>query len=101
MGAVVFGGMLGFGLGAAIRHIAGALSAFFAAMFAPNAIVEILPANWHDTVQKYLPANAGSQIFTVHHSPRALEPWTGLGVFCLYPLLAVAIATVLINRRDA
>jgi ABC-2 type transport system permease protein len=94
-------GMLGFGLGAAIRHTAGALSAFFGVLFAPTAIVEILPASWHDTVQKYLPANAGSQIFTMHHSPRALEPWTGLGVFCLYALVAVIAATVLISRRDA
>ena len=99
-------GLLGFGLGAAIRHTAGALSAFFAVLFAPSAIVAILPGGWQDAVRRCLPANAGSQVFSVQHNARMLGPWTGLGVFCLYALATVLTATVLtatvlIGRRDA
>ena len=35
------------------------------------------------------------------HNPRFFGPWAGLGVFSLYALLAVTVAAVLIQRRDA
>jgi ABC-2 type transport system permease protein len=94
-------GLLGFGLGAAIRHTAGALSAFFGILFALTAIVDLLPTNWRNDLIKYLPANAGSQVFTVRPDHDALAPWTGLGVLCLYSVAALVIAFVLIDRRDA
>lgn len=94
-------GLLGFGLGALIRHTAGALSAFFGVLFALTAIVDLLPTSWRNDVIEYLPANSGSQIFTVLPSHDSLAPWTGLGVFCLYAVAAIVIAFALINRRDA
>lgn len=93
-------GMLGFGLGALIRHTAGALSAFFGILFALTAVTDLLPTSWRNDVINYMPANAGSQILTVLHPPGALSPWTGLGVLCLYALAANAAAAVLITRRD-
>jgi ABC-type transport system involved in multi-copper enzyme maturation permease subunit len=94
-------GMLGFGLGALIRHTAGALSAFFGVLFALTAIVDLLPTTWRNDIIEYLPANSGSQIFTVLPTHDSLAPWAGLGVFCLYAGAAVIGAFVLINRRDA
>lgn len=94
-------GLLGFGIGALVRHTAGALSAFFGVLFALTVVADLLPTNWRDDVINYLPANAGSQILTVIHSPRALTPWEGLGVLCLYALAAITAATILISRRDA
>src|ERR1700730_9936293 len=46
-------GMLGFGLGALIRHTAGALSAFFGILFALTAIVDLLPTSWRNHLIKY------------------------------------------------
>ena len=94
-------GLLGFGLGALIRHTAGALSAFFGVAFALRALVDILPSNWQANVSKYMPPNAGSQIITVHPGHDVLAPWAGLGVLCLYAAAATVAATVLIGRRDA
>lgn len=93
-------GMLGFGLGALIRHTAGALSAFFGVLFASTALVDLLPTSWRNTVIDYMPANAGSQILTTIRTDSALGPWTGLGVLSLYAAIAVAAATILITRRD-
>lgn len=93
-------GLLGFGIGAVVRHTAGALSAFFGVLFALTVITDLLPTNWRNDVIKYLPANAGSQILTVIHPARALTPWQGLGVLSLYALAAISAATVLITRRD-
>jgi ABC-type transport system involved in multi-copper enzyme maturation permease subunit len=94
-------GMLGFGLGALIRHTAGALSAFFGILFALTAVVDLLPTDWRNAIIKYLPANSGSQILTVLQTNDSLAPWTGLGVFCLYALVPIVAAFALITRRDA
>ncbi len=92
--------LLGFGLGAAIKHTAGALSAFFGLLFAPSAIVDLLPTDWRNDLINYLPANAGSQIFTVYNNKGALGPWAGLGVFCLYATAALVVGLVLTAVRD-
>jgi hypothetical protein len=94
-------GLLGFGLGALVRHTAGALSAFFGLLFASSAVIDLLPTTWRNDVIKFAPANAGTQIFTVIPNRNALAPWAGLGVLCLYAVLAIAAATVLVVRRDA
>ncbi len=94
-------GLLGFGLGALIRHTAGALSAFFGILFALRGLVDILPSSWQADVSKYMPPNAGSQIITVIRGHDTLPPWAGLGVLSLYAAAAITAATMLISRRDA
>jgi ABC-2 type transport system permease protein len=94
-------GLLGFGLGALIRHTAGALSAFFGVLFALSALADLLPASWRNDVMPYMPANAGTQIFSVDRVHDSLAPWTGLGVLCLYAVAAITAAAVLVTRRDA
>ena len=93
--------LLGLGIGATIRHTAGGVSAFFAVLFAPTLLSQLLPADWRNDIINWLPANAGSQIFTVVHPPGALRPWAGLGVFCVYAMVAMAVAWVLVTARDA
>ncbi len=94
-------GVFGFGLGAVIRHTAGAITAFFVAMFAPSALLDLLPTDWRNVAIKYAPANAGSQILTVIRPHDSLTPWTGLAVLAGYAALAVALAFLLVGRRDA
>jgi ABC-2 type transport system permease protein len=93
-------GMLGFGLGALIRHTAGALTAFFGVLFLPSALTDLLPVGWHEAVQKFMPANAGTQIITVLHTPGTLGPWAGLGTLALYAAVILAVATVVTGLRD-
>ena len=92
--------VLGFGLGALIRHTAGALSAFFGILFALTVVVDLLPTNLRNDLINYLPANAGSQIITTHPTIDALSPWVGLGVLCLYAVVPLIAAFALIERRD-
>lgn len=94
-------GLLGFGLGALIQHTAGALSAFFGVLFALSALADLLPTSWRNDVMPYLPANAGTQIFTVDRVHDALAPWTGLAVLCGYAAAAIGVAALLVTRRDA
>jgi ABC-type transport system involved in multi-copper enzyme maturation permease subunit len=97
LGAV---GLLGFGIGAAIRHTAGAMAALFGLLFLPSVLADLLPPSLHYVIE-YMPANSGSQIFTAHFQPPALTPWNGFGVFCLYVAAMLVAAVVLAERRDA
>jgi hypothetical protein len=91
--------LLGLGIGAVIRHTAGAISVFFGVMFAINPIVDLLPTSWRNNIMNYLPVNAGTQIFTTVSVKGSLTPWNGLAVFALY---AAALAGfLLIDVRDA
>lgn len=94
-------GMLGFGLGALIRHTAGALSALFGLLFATTALVDLLPTSWRNATIKFMPLNAGSQILTTQPTHDSLSPWQGIGVFFLYGVVAVISALLLVTRRDA
>ena len=92
-------GLLGFGIGAAVRHTAGAMATLFGLLFLPSALADLLPPSLHYVIE-YMPANSGSQIFTAHHTSPALSPWAGFGVFCLYVLASLIAAVVMTQRRD-
>jgi hypothetical protein len=94
-------GLFGLGLGTIIRSSAGAVATLFGVLFVPTIIMTLLPASWQDTAGRYLPMNAGETIYTVHHQPHTLQPWAGLGVFCLYAAASLATGFILINHRDA
>jgi len=94
-------GVLAFGLGALVRRTAGALASFFAVLFLPSALIDVLPSSWHDAIMKFAPANAGTQILSVHRQHGMLSAWTGLGVLALYAAIIVAAALYFIGRRDA
>jgi len=88
-------------IGALLRNTAAALSTFFAAMFAGDVMADLLPTGWRNHVINYLPTNAGTQAFTVHPSHDALSPAAGLLVLWLYPLVALAVAFLIADRRDS
>jgi ABC-2 type transport system permease protein len=95
-------GLLGLGLGTIIRASAGAISALFGLLFVLPILSEtILSSSEQNTINPYLPFNAGRQIFTVHPDSGSLGPWSGFGVFCIYAAVALAVACVVISRRDA
>jgi ABC-2 type transport system permease protein len=95
-------GLLGLGLGTIIRASAGAISALFGLLFVLPILSEtILSSSEQNTINPYLPFNAGRQIFTVHPASGSLGPWSGFGVFCIYAAVALAVACVVISRRDA
>jgi ABC-2 type transport system permease protein len=64
-------------------------------------IASALPRATQDAINQYLPSNAGQQIFALRIEPHTLQPWAGLGVFCIYAAVALAAAAILIRYRDA
>ena len=99
-------GLLALGLGFLVRHTAGAIATLFGLLLVLPGIVAALPQSWQDTIERWLPVNAGQAIFrhgreAIGGGVHSLAPWTGLGVFCAYAAAALIAAAVLLNRRDA
>jgi ABC-type transport system involved in multi-copper enzyme maturation permease subunit len=93
-------GLFGLGLGAILRSTAGGISAFAAMLFVLPPLMNVLPASWSDAISPYLPSNAGTAIMQTGHPAHTLAPWTGLGVFAAYTAITIAIAAILLRRRD-
>ncbi len=103
-------------LGAILRHGAGTVAAVLVAVILPyllTAGIEVLPAGAADWVLRVTPAAgfAIRQVIPVYPQVDAsytpandyfpLAPWAGFAVTCAWAALALALATYLLNRRDA
>lgn len=93
-------GMFGVAFGALVRNTAGGVAALFGVLLVLPTIFGVLPATWQDHINKYLPSNAGQSALNVIPDPTMLAPWTGMVVFAGYVAVAIAVAAVLLKRRD-
>ena len=93
-------GLFGLGLGAIARTTAGGIAALAAIVFVLPPIIDLLPTSVSSSIDPYLPSNAGGAVWTINPDPNTLAPWTGLAVFAAYAAVSIAIAALLLNRRD-
>jgi ABC-2 type transport system permease protein len=93
-------GVFALGLGAIVRNTAGGIATFAAIMFVIPPLLNILPSSWNNAINPYLPSTAGQAIFSLTHGSDMLAPGPGLALFCGYTALSLAIAAVLLVRRD-
>jgi ABC-type transport system involved in multi-copper enzyme maturation permease subunit len=94
-------GIFTLGLGTIVRNTAGAIAAFAAVFFVIPPLLNILPTSWNNAISPYLPDAAGRSVFSLTHGSHSLGPGAGLGLFVGYCALALAIAAVVLLRRDA
>jgi hypothetical protein len=97
---LVLVGIFALGIGAIVRNTAGGIATFAAIFFVIPPLMNVLPTSWNNAISKYLPSEAGRQIFSLTHDSTSLSPlWGGL-LFAGYCALAIAVAAVLLVRRD-
>jgi hypothetical protein len=98
-------GLLALGLGAIIRHTAGAISAFVGVVLVLPIVVEALPKGLSNALARYLPANIGLVMFSTHsvpdHVASAFSPWVGFALLALYAVVTLAIGFWVLVHRDA
>ncbi|MGH9077198.1 MAG: ABC transporter permease subunit [Acidimicrobiales bacterium] len=94
-------GLLALGLGALVRHTAGAITVVVAVFFVLPGVSNALPTSIQQWVQEFLPTDAGQQVASVVRGAHTLPAWAGLGVLCAYAAVVLGIAYVLLQRRDA
>jgi hypothetical protein len=93
-------GVLTLSLGAIVRNTAGAIGVFAAIFFVIPPLLNVLPSSWNNAIAPYLPDAAGRSIFSLTHGAHSLAPAPGLALFCGYCAVAVALAALLLVRRD-
>ncbi|MDP3891457.1 MAG: hypothetical protein Q8Q44_09525, partial [Nocardioides sp.] len=101
-------GVLGLGLGAIIRHTAGAVTLALGVLLLLPTLWQLLmmTSDWFLRSYSYLPTTAGERIASpevvgsVAGAPAALTPWGGFAVLVLYVAVVLATAAVLLKRRD-
>ena len=95
-------GILATGIGALIRNTAGGIAFFVFLLFVLPGITAILPHTVGDSINPYLPLNAGFTVATsTFEDSHHLSPWGGFAVFCAYAAVAVGAAVIGLLRRDA
>lgn len=92
-------GLFGLGLGAIVRNTAGGIASFAAIMFVLPPLMNVLPSSWNSAASPYLPLQAGEAILSITPGGH-LSPWVGLALFAGYAAAAIAVAAVLLVRRD-
>ena len=93
-------GIFALGIGAIVRNTAGGIATFAAIFFVIPPLMNILPTSWNNAISQYLPSEAARQIFSLTHGAHSLAPWPGGLLFVGYCALTLAIAAVLLVRRD-
>jgi ABC-2 type transport system permease protein len=96
-------GMLAYGLGAILRHTAGAITAAIGLLFVLSILVNFLPQSWQNNVDKWMPAIAGAQIWTTKNQvgSHLFTAWPGFAVLAVYAAVAIVAGLALFRSRDA
>lgn len=102
-------GLLGLGVGALVRHTAGAITLVLGVLLFLPTIVQLLMVwqDWFTNVYPYLPSTAGERIAVpsegmgVPGTPELLDPWTGFAVLMAYVAVALVAAGARLRRADA
>ncbi len=95
-------GLFTVAVGFVLRHTAGTVSVVLALMLVLGNMVMLVPGTLGDWLEKLMPGNAGGALATpVSFNPNLLEPWTGFGVFAAEVAVLLALAFVVVRRRDA
>jgi hypothetical protein len=94
-------GVFALAIGAILRNTAGGIATFAGIFFVIPPLLNILPTSWNDAISKWLPSEAGRQLFSLQQGAHSLSPLAGGLLFAGYCVAAIAIAAVLLVRRDA
>ncbi len=102
--------LMAFAIGAIVRHSAGAITTTLGIMLVVPMVFNILGifVSWAPRVGAHMPTTAGEQIMSFGGiagagmvSDYSLSPWAGIGLLGGYVVVLLAVAAVLMRRRDA
>jgi hypothetical protein len=99
-GYLVLIGVFAMAIGAIVRNTAGGIAAFAALFFVIPPLMNILPSRWNNAISPFLPDAAGRRMFSLTTGAHDLHPLPGFLLFLGHTTLVVAVAAVLLVRRD-
>lgn len=95
-------GLMGLGIGFAIRSTGGAIATLFGIVLVLPLIVQALPQSWQDNITKFLPLNIAEQMMSTTGPVPAhgmSNAW-GAVMLAVYAVAALVIGLVVLKRRD-
>src|SRR5262249_1372620 len=95
--------VIAFGLGAIIRHTAGAITAAIGLMFVLPIIMQVLPDHWRWDIMRFFPAGAGRVLAGTigQQDPHLWSAWPQFGVTLIYAAVLLLAGAYLFRKRDA
>jgi len=93
-------GLFAMGLGALMRNTAAGIATFAGIMFVVPPLISILPSSIANSIDPYLPSNAGEAMMRIGHHANTLSSGAGFAVLAGYVAVVIAAAAVLLVRRD-
>lgn len=94
--------LLALAVGTLVRSTAGAIAILVGFLIVvPGILSAALPSSLAHPVTEWWPSEAGAQVLRVTRESYTLSAWQGFGVFALFIVILLAIATVVLARRDA
>jgi ABC-2 type transport system permease protein len=95
--------LIAFGLGAIIRHTAGAITSTIGLMFVLSIIIQILPDNWRWDIMRFFPDAAGRVLSVTVGGGNAhlWSAWPQFLVTVIWAVVLVGIGGYLFRKRDA
>jgi ABC-2 type transport system permease protein len=91
--------MIGLGLGAVIRHTAGAIAVLVGVFYLP-ALLNVLPPPWNNRIGRFTLLDAAQQASALRPSHDLFSPAISVLILLAWPAAVVLAAAVLITRRD-
>ncbi|GAA2640243.1 hypothetical protein GCM10010399_87200 [Dactylosporangium fulvum] len=95
--------LLSAGVAVLVRDTAGAITGMLGVLYvAPLAASLVSDPRWERRLHRFGPMDAGLAVQTTRHlTPPDIGPWAGLGVLALYAAVAVVLAVIVFEIRDA
>ena len=95
--------VIAFGLGAIIRHTAGAIASAIGLLFVLPIIIQLLPHTWRWDLMRFFPSFAGDVMTsTVGPTNQHLwSTWPQFGVAVVWAAVLVGVGAYLFRKRDA
>ncbi len=95
--------LIAFGLGAIIRHTAGAITSAIGLMFVLSIIIQILPDNWRWDIMRFFPDAAGRVLSVTvgPGNPHLWSAWPQFLVTVIWAVVLVGTGGYLFRKRDA
>jgi ABC-2 type transport system permease protein len=99
---VTVAAVIAFGLGAIIRHTAGAIASAIGLLFVVPIIIQLLPSTWRFDIMRFVPCAAGEVLSaTVGDHPHLWSAWPQFGVAVVWAAVLVGVGAYLFRKRDA
>ncbi|HET9967531.1 MAG TPA: ABC transporter permease [Streptosporangiaceae bacterium] len=95
--------LIAFGLGAIIRHTAGAITSAIGLMFVLSIIIQLLPDSWRWDITRFFPDAAGRVLSVTvgPPNPHLWSAWPQFLVTAIWAVVLVGAGGYLFRKRDA